>query len=85
MTNIFLWSFWATLNNQNNHKKKHHLIHHLNSGIKLYIARRSALVLALGDQTLEAVLEIDDAVIAEDDGVDAIINHLSRLKGLPLL
>ena len=41
-------------------------------------------MLALGDQTLETVLEIDDA-IAEDDGVDAIINHLSRLKGLPLL
>lgn len=42
-------------------------------------------MLALGDQTLETVLEIDDAVIAEDDGVDAINNHLSRLKGLPLL
>ena len=50
--------------------------------MKLYIARRSALLLSLGDEALEAVLEIDDAAIAEDDGVDVTINRLNRLKGL---
>ena len=41
------------------------------------------MILSLGDEALEAALEIDDAVIAEDDGVDAIIiTRLNRLKGL---
>ena len=39
----------------------------------------SALVLPLEDEASDAVLEIDDAEIAKDDGVDAIINRLNRL------
>ena len=39
----------------------------------------SALVLHLEDEASDAVLEIDDAEIAKDDGVDAIINRLNRL------
>ena len=39
----------------------------------------SALVLPLEDEASDAALEIDDAEIAKDDGVDAIINHLNRL------
>ena len=39
----------------------------------------SALVLPLEDEASDAVLEIDDAEIPKDDGVDAIINRLNRL------
>ena len=39
----------------------------------------SALVLPLEDEASDAVLEIDDAEIAKDDGVDTIINRLNRL------
>ena len=39
----------------------------------------SALVLPLEDEASDAVLEIEDAEIAKDDGVDAIINRLNRL------
>ena len=39
----------------------------------------SALVLPLEDEASNAVLEIDDAEIPKDDGVDAIINRLNRL------
>ena len=36
-------------------------------------------MLPLEDEASDAVLEIDDAEIAKDDGVDAIINRLNRL------
>ena len=39
----------------------------------------SALVLPLEDEASDAVLEINDAEIAKDDGVDTIINRLNRL------
>ena len=36
-------------------------------------------MLPLEDEASDAVLEIDDAEIAKDDGVDAIIKRLNRL------
>ena len=36
-------------------------------------------MLPLEDEASDAVLEIDDAEIAKDDSVDAIINRLNRL------
>ena len=37
------------------------------------------LVLSLEDEALNAVLEINDAEIAKDDDLDAIINRLNKL------
>ena len=42
-------------------------------------------MLSLEDEALDAVLEIDDAEIAKDDGVYAIINWLKKLKMTSLL
>ena len=39
----------------------------------------SALVLSLENEALDAVLEIDDAEIAKDDGAYAIINRRNKL------
>ena len=38
----------------------------------------SALVLSLEDESLDAVLEIDDKDIAKENGMDAIIERLNR-------
>ena len=39
----------------------------------------SALLLSLEDEALDAVLDIDDAQIAKDDGAYAVINGLNKL------
>ena len=41
--------------------------------------QRSALVLSLEDEALDAVLEIDNEDIAKENGVDAITERLNRL------
>ena len=41
--------------------------------------QQSAIVLSLEDEALDAVLEIDEAEIAGENGVDAIINRLNCL------
>ena len=38
-----------------------------------------ALVLSLEDEALDAVLEIDESDISKENGVDGVIDRLSRL------